>query len=127
MAETKRTYNIPLRREFQKAPMYRRTKKAMTALKEFVAKHMKTEDIVVFQEVNELLWKNGIQNPPHHVKVDILKTEEGKVYVQLEGLEIKVEKSEDKKESKKKESSEAEEKPAKKSKPKAEEKAEKTE
>lgn len=117
MAEIKRTYNIPLRREYQKAPMYKRTKKAMTALKEFVAKHMKTEDIVVFQEVNELLWKNGIQNPPHHVKVDVLKTEEGKVYVQLEGIEIKVGKPEDKKE----------EKPAKKSKPKAEESEEKTE
>ena len=121
MAETKRTYNIPLRREYQKAPMYKRTKKAMTALKEFIAKHMKSEDIVIFQEVNELLWKNGIQNPPHHVKVDVLKTEDGKVYVQLEGLEIKVGKSEEK------EAKKSEDKPAKKPKKEKAETEEKSE
>lgn len=97
MTEIKRTYNIPLRREFQKAPKYRRAKKAMTALKEFVSKHMKSDDIVVMMEVNELLWKNGIKNPPHHIKADLLKTEDGKVYVQISGLEIKVAKEDSKK------------------------------
>jgi ribosomal protein L31E len=34
-----RTYNVPLRREYLKVPRYRRAKKAVTALKEFVSKH----------------------------------------------------------------------------------------
>ena len=39
-----RTYNVPLRREWLKAPKYKRSKKAIAALKQFVAKHMKAAE-----------------------------------------------------------------------------------
>ncbi|MBU0980739.1 MAG: 60S ribosomal protein L31 [Nanoarchaeota archaeon] len=82
-----RTYNIPLRKEFQKAPPYKKSKKAVTALKEFLKKHMKSDDIIILKELNEAIWARGIKNPPHHVKV-IAKKEDGKVIAQLFGQKL---------------------------------------
>ena len=68
-----RVYNVPLRKEFQKAPRWRRTKKAVKALRQFISKHMKSDKVVISRYVNLHLWKNGIKNPPHHVKVNAVK------------------------------------------------------
>ena len=84
-----RIYTIPLRREFQKAPHKRKSNKAIKALKEFVAKHMKAEKVIVGEELNELIWKNGITNPPPKVQVECTKMEEG-VFVNLVGFKKKV-------------------------------------
>ena len=85
--ELKRTYNIPLRREFMKVPKYKRAKKAITALKQFVKRHMKIdnlENIKIGKHLNEEIWKHSIKNPPHHVKVNILKDlKENKAIVEL--------------------------------------------
>lgn len=78
-----RTYNVPLRREFQKAPNWRRTKKAVKALREFISKHMKSDNVLIGRYANELLWKHGIKNPPHHVKVNAVKDDKGTVKVEL--------------------------------------------
>ena len=72
-----RTYNVPLRKEFMKSPRWKRTKKAVKALREFAAKHMKSDKVKVGKYVNLELWKHGIKNPPHHVKVNCTKDEEG--------------------------------------------------
>lgn len=74
MAEKlERTYNIPLRKEWLKVPFYKRAKKATTAVREFLQKHMKTEEINISQGINKEIWKHGIKNPPHHVKVNVVK------------------------------------------------------
>ena len=89
MAKTEtmeRTYNVPLRMEYQKAPSWNRTKKAVTALKQFLSKHMKSEDIRLSNNINKELWKHGIKNPPHHVKVTVSKDEKGVVTAELFGL-----------------------------------------
>ena len=49
MAEIKtekleREYIIPLRREINKVPRYRKTEKAIKAIKKFLARHMKIRD-----------------------------------------------------------------------------------
>lgn len=80
-----RTYNIPLRKEFQKAPAYRRAKKAIAALREYVKKHMKTDDVLLGDNLNKEIWKNGIRNPPHHVKVSCVKEDDGTCKVELFG------------------------------------------
>jgi len=88
MATTKtleRTYIIPLRREWLKVPMYKRSKKAVTALKQFVMKHMKTEDVHIGKFVNEHIWQHGIRNPPGKVKVNCKKFADGRVAVELFG------------------------------------------
>ena len=86
MAEKKieRTYNIPLRTEFLKVPKYKRTNKAVRAVRNFLIKHMKCEKIVLGQFINKELWKHGIKNPPHHLKVNVVK-KDGKVYAELFG------------------------------------------
>ena len=94
-----RTYNVPLRKEYMKAPKWRRTKKAVAALRQFLAKHMKSDDVKISAELNEKLWKHGIKNPPHHVKVSVTKDEAGVVKADL--FDKKVTSSSDKKESKK--------------------------
>ncbi len=81
-----RVYNVPLRREFLKVPRWRRTEKAVKALKEFIAKHMKSEDVRLGRYANKLLWQKGIKNPPHHIKVNAIKDNEGVVRVELSEL-----------------------------------------
>lgn len=75
MAELKREYVVPLRRKTRTAPKWRRSKKAMSVLKEFIEKHMKTDNVVVCKELNEKIWENGIKNPPGKVSVIALKTQ----------------------------------------------------
>ena len=78
-----RTYNIPLRREWLKAPMYKRAKKAVLATKQFLVRHMKSEDIRLSNDLNHHLWERGIKNPPHHVAVIARKDDQGKVVATL--------------------------------------------
>jgi large subunit ribosomal protein L31e len=73
-----REYVIPLRKEWMKVPRYRKTNKAVKAVKEFLVKHMKIRDrdlnkIKVDRYVNELLWMRGVKNPPSKVKVKAIK------------------------------------------------------
>ena|SRR3989338_1720647 len=82
-----RIFNIPLRKEYQKAPNWKRTEKAVTAVKDFLQKHMKSDQIKIGKSVNELLWKHGIKNPPHHVKVIAIKDKDGVVKAELFGMQ----------------------------------------
>ncbi len=97
-----RIYNVPLRKEFQKAPKYRRAKKAMIALREFLAKHMKTEleKVKIGEYANLEIWKNGIKRPPHHIKIRAVKQDDGIVQAEIVGAPEK--RATEKKEVKKK-------------------------
>lgn len=79
-----RVYNVPLRREWLKSPRYKRAKKAGIALKEFMQRHMKSEDIRVGNYANMKIWERGIKNPPHHIQVKAVKFEDGHVFVELD-------------------------------------------
>lgn len=95
-----RTYTIPLRKEYLKVPRWKRTNKAVIAAKKFLQKHMKSENVKLGKHLNEKLWKHGIKNPPHHVKVTVLKDEKGVVKAELFGHKIEIKKKEEKKPSK---------------------------
>ena len=75
MAELKREYVVPLRRKMRTAPRWRRSKKAVSVLKDFMRKHMKTEDVVICSDLNEYMWKCGSRNPPGKVSVVALRTD----------------------------------------------------
>lgn|SRR3989338_2076913 len=92
-----RTYNVPLRKEYQKAPNWKRTGKAVVALREFIGHHMKSKEVLMEKEVNELLWKHGIKNPPHHIKVTAAKSDKGVVRVKLFGSSAAAAQSKDEK------------------------------
>jgi len=76
--ELEREYTIPLRREWKKVPRYKRTNKAIKAIKEFLVKHMKIRDrdlkkIKVDKYLNEQIWHRGIKKPPAKIKVKAIK------------------------------------------------------
>ncbi len=85
MAKLERTYNIPLRKDFLRTPRYKRAKKAMSALRIFLQKHMKSDNIKISKQLNESLWNHGIKNPPHHIKVNVVKEDDGTVRAELFG------------------------------------------
>lgn len=95
-----RTYIIPLRRECLKVPNWKRTKKAVTATRQFLLKHMKAEKVKLGVHLNEELWKRGIKKPPHKVKVTVIKDEKGIAWAELFGHKIETGKKEEKKASK---------------------------
>ena len=84
-----RLYNIPLRREWLKAPRYQRTKKAVRATKAFLRRHMKTMDVRLGRQLNMTLWAQGYRHPPHLVKVsaEVVKSDGVEfVYAELAGV-----------------------------------------
>ena len=89
-----RTYTIPLRREYMKVANHRRTEKASRALREFIIKHMKSENVNIGKYLNEFVWMHGMKNPPPRVKVNIVKVPEGVVYAELFGKPLKIGKEE---------------------------------
>lgn len=89
-----REYIINLRREIMKAPRYRRTPKAIKAIKQFIAKHMRVPDkdldkVKLSKWLNQEMWHRGIQNPPTKIKVKAKKDGE-KVIVDLVDIPEKV-------------------------------------
>lgn len=111
-----REYTVPLRKEFLKVAKNKRAKKAVNALREFMQRHMKSDNIIIGDFLNKEIWSKGIRNPPHHIKVKALKYEDGKVYVN--SINAPVDKKEDKEDKKKK--SEVKKPELKKDSPKAE-------
>ena len=65
---TERNYIIPLRREWLKTPRYKRSKKAVAAIRQFLSKHMKSDKVKLGRNLNLAVWADGIKNPPHKVK-----------------------------------------------------------
>src|SRR5574341_272230 len=92
-----RTYTIPLRKGWLKAPRYRRAKKAVNTVKEFLVQHMKSEDVRLMPELNIEIWKHGMKNPPSRVKVNVMKDDKGVVKAQLFGVSMVKEVKEEKK------------------------------
>jgi large subunit ribosomal protein L31e len=109
MAEQKqptleRSFNVPLRKGFIDTPKYKRTKKAVHTLQEFIRRHMKSDNVKLGKNLNAALWKHGIKNPPHHVEVTAFKDEKGIVKVELKGQKYTHKTKEEKEAEKPKES-----------------------
>ena len=85
--ELVREYVVPLRKSFTRVPEYKKAKKAVKYLKQFLAKHMKVEDrdlnkVKIDKYLNNEIWHRGIRKPLPRVKV-IAEKKEGIVYVRL--------------------------------------------
>ena len=101
MAILERSYNVPLRKQWLKVPKYKRAQRAVKALRQFLYRHMKTDDdnLKLGPYINEFIWQHGMRNPPHHVKVNAHKQDDGIVLVELDGKPmIELKKKEEKKE-----------------------------
>ena len=95
-----RTYNVPLRKEFMKVPKYKRARKAVIAVKEFVSKHMKANDVKLGKFLNEKIWERGIKRPPHHVEINVKPNKDGILIAELVGAPVVEEVVEENKKSK---------------------------
>ncbi len=73
-----REYIIPLRRHWLNVPEYRRAGKAVKAIKNFIAKHMKVlgrdvSKVKLDVYFNNELWFRGRRHPPAKIKVKAIK------------------------------------------------------
>lgn len=83
-----RTYTIPLRSEWLKSVKYKRAKKAVRAIKEFLIRHMKAADmesVKIGKYLNLDLWKHSIKRPPSKVRIVATKDDKGIVWAELVG------------------------------------------
>src|SRR3990172_4845926 len=73
-----REYIINMRRHLKTVPIYRRAKKAIRLVKEFLVRHMKIRDrdlnkVKLDRYLNEYLWARGIRNPQTRIKIRAIK------------------------------------------------------
>ncbi len=90
-----RIYTIPLRRAWL-VPSKKRAPKAIRLIKRFIQRHMKVgvhpesgeeelfeeeekPRIIVSNELNEHIWRRGIERPPRTVRVKAVKDKDGNV------------------------------------------------
>lgn len=76
-----RIYTIPLRHTWVVTARGKRAPRAVRDVRDFVARHMKAEEVAVSNEVNAALWERGINKPPRKIKIRAVKDKEGKVII----------------------------------------------
>ena len=91
-----RTYTIPLGKAWIRPPN-KRAARAMRIIRSFITRHMKLEarregegeevtepkKLVISNEVNERVWRRGIEKPPRKIRVRAAKDKEGNVTLYL--------------------------------------------
>ena len=82
MSKEENVYVIPLK-DAWRAPRKKRSKKAIRIIHEYVQRHFHVKYVRIGNDVNEYVWKNGIENPPRRIKVKIFKSEEDLAEVEL--------------------------------------------
>ena len=85
--ELERIYTIPLRNVMH-SPRNHRTDRAVRAVKTYLSKHMKSEEIWIDNSVNEKLWERGMYRIPSKIRVRALKFDDGVVEVTLPETDI---------------------------------------
>jgi len=78
--EEERIYTVPLKKAKYVARK-KRAEKAIRLLRSFIARHMKSDDVIINPKLNEEVWAKGIEKPPSKIKVKAVKTREGAVIV----------------------------------------------
>jgi large subunit ribosomal protein L31e len=86
MADTERVYTIPLG-IVKCVPVYRRSNRAMSEVRKYLARHMKTsiENVKIDPGLNEVIWARGDMKPPLRVRVRAVKFEDGGVEAEFAG------------------------------------------
>ncbi len=81
-SELERIYTIPLRKA-KHGTRSKRANRAIRDVRDYLSRHMKSEDIWVAEEVNELLWARGKFTIPSKVRVRATRFDDGVVEVTL--------------------------------------------
>lgn len=80
-----RIYTVPFSKVVygRRIPRKKRTPRAMRHLKAFIQRHLRSDNVIITAEVNEVMWTRGIQYPPRRIRVRVVKTEDDIVTVFL--------------------------------------------
>jgi len=84
-----RVLTVPLR-DVKKGPNHEAADRAMTIIREHLAKHFSVEEDTVRLDpsINEAVWSNGKSNPPRKLRVRAARFDEaGEVVVEAEVAE----------------------------------------
>jgi large subunit ribosomal protein L31e len=76
-----KVYTISLRHVYAVTPRGRRAPRAVRDVRDYVARHMKAEEVAVSNEINSEIWGRSINKPPRKITVRAVKDKEGKVIV----------------------------------------------
>jgi len=82
-----RIYTIPLIRA-KSTPRTKRAKRAVKEVRDFLAKHMKSEEVMIDSSLNEKLWSRGRAHIPSRVRVKAVKGDDGVVWAYTPEAEI---------------------------------------
>ena len=96
---SEKTYTIPLYQKTLKTRRHKRANRAVSAVRQFMAKHARDYNVRLGIHLNEKLWEQGMKNVPRRVRVRA-ETEGKTVTVELVGAPREVKKK--KKETEKK-------------------------
>ena len=112
--EVERVYTINLGKVLL-SPNNQRAKRAINMIREFAARHMKSEKVKIEEDVSHLVWARGIKHPPRKIRVKLTKDDGGNVLIskyQEEDTKTKKEEIAEEKPKAKKSETMVEEKPA---------------
>jgi len=76
-----KVYTIPLRHVWVVTPRGRRAPRAVRDVRDYVARHMKSDEVAVSNEINSAIWSRSINKPPRKITVRAVKDKEGKVII----------------------------------------------
>jgi len=76
-----KVYTIPLRHVWTVTPRGKRAPRAVRDVRNYVARHMKSEEVAVSNEINSAIWGRSINKPPRKITVRAVKDKEGKVII----------------------------------------------
>ena len=74
-------YDLNMRRIWSVPPRWKRTPRAVRFLRNYVSRRMKTDDIAISEETNQILWARGMSKPPRKIRVRVVKDKDGHVIV----------------------------------------------
>jgi len=66
-----REYTINLHKALHSVSFKKRAPKAVTAVKKFAQKMMKTDDVRIDVKLNKHIWSKGIRNVPDRIRIKI--------------------------------------------------------
>ncbi|HXX73074.1 MAG TPA: 50S ribosomal protein L31e [Candidatus Acidoferrales bacterium] len=76
-----KVYTISLRHAWVVTPRGKRAPRAVRDVRNYVARHMKSDEVAISNEINSQIWGRSINKPPRKVTVRAVKDKEGKVIV----------------------------------------------
>ena len=80
---------VPLRKAWNMT-RFKRSPRAIKIIRNEVIRHLKVkedEEIWIDQAVNEAIWKNGIENPPRKIRLEITRHDEPDIPIEVKLVE----------------------------------------